>query len=208
MATLDVLERQLPGRRAALKREILAGALACFNEASIEAVTIEQIRLRCDTSVGNIYHHFGSKEGIIAALFFAALDDQHRSREQALSSAVTLEQGVIAQVMSYVQWVVAEPDLARFQFRSRSHIINGSDAEALKERNRERNRQFRNWILGLEDKNVIAGIPAELLPSLIIGQAESYCRAWLNGRVKTPPDRFGPTLGKTAWASILACGGE
>ncbi len=203
MAIIHVLERQFPGRRAALKREILAGALACFNEAGIEAVTIEQIRLRCDTSVGNIYHHFGSKEGIIAALFFAALDDQHIAREQALKAAVTLEQGVKAQVTSYLQWVVAEPELARFQFQSRSHVTNGPDADALKERNRQRNRQFRDWFLGIPDRDIVAGVPAELLPSLIIGQAESYCRAWLHGRVSTPPDQFSAALGSAAWASIL-----
>ena len=80
MATHEALERQFPGRRAHLKRHILHGALACFNEQGLEPTTIDQIRVRCDTSVGNIYHHFGNKDGLIAALFFCALDDQARLR--------------------------------------------------------------------------------------------------------------------------------
>jgi AcrR family transcriptional regulator len=189
-----------------LKRDILAGALACFNDYGIEAATIDQIRVRCETSVGNIYHHFGSKEGIIAALFFAAMDDQCRVRDVSLRQAATLEQGVRAQVTSYVMWVVAEPELARFQFQSRSFLINEAAVKALKERNRERNQQFKEWLVGIPASNLIAGVASELLPSLIIGQSESYCRAWLAGRVKTPPDQFITALTEAAWASVLACG--
>lgn len=202
MATIDVLERQFPGRRAALKREILLGALECFSQDGIDAVTIEQLRIKCNTSVGNIYHHFGSRDGIVAALFFAALDDQHRARDAALMKAHSLAQGVAAQVASYMEWVESEPDLARFQFHSRSHITQTDDINALNERNRARNRQFREWIVGVPDKELVARVPAELLPSLIVGQAESYCRAWLNGRVKTPPTQFKEVLGRAAWASI------
>src|SRR5690606_17629549 len=73
MRSMDILERSYPGRRAELKRAILRAGLECFNAQRIEATTIEMIRSGCDTSVGAIYHHFGNKEGLIAALLFAAL---------------------------------------------------------------------------------------------------------------------------------------
>ena len=66
----NILENRFPGRRAALKREILEQALHCFNDLGVEATTIDAIKARCDTSVGAIYHHFGNKEGILSALFF------------------------------------------------------------------------------------------------------------------------------------------
>lgn len=204
MATTDVLERQFPGRRAALKRDILQAALACFNEAGIEATTIEAIRTRCDTSVGNLYHHFGSKEGVVSALFFAALDDQQVAREAALSQAKTLKDGVYAQVASFVDWVVSQPEWARFQFQARSLVASGEAADALRERNRQRNRQFRAWVATVPDAALLARLPAELVSSLIIGQAESYCRAWIAGRVQTSPYVFRETLAKAAWASLMA----
>jgi AcrR family transcriptional regulator len=204
VATIDVLERQFPGRRAALKRDILQAALACFNEAGIEATTIEAIRTRCDTSVGNLYHHFGSKEGVVAALFFAAIDDQQHAREVALAKAGTLQEGVYAQVFGFVDWVVAQPEWARFQFQARSLVSGGDSADALRERNRQRNRQFRARVSTLSDADLLARLPAELVPSLIVGQAESYCRAWIAGRVQTSPDVFRDTLAKAAWASLMA----
>lgn len=206
MAILEVLERQYPGRRAQLKRDILSAALACFNEQGLEPTTIEDIRTRCDTSVGNIYHHFGNKDGLIAALFFCALDDQERLRADYLQAALGIESRVAALVHSYLDWVAAEPELARFQFHARAAVAQGPKAEELADRNRQRNRQVRDWLADPEQLNPLAAVPMELLPSLIIGQAESYCRAWLSGRVQSSPDRFREPLARAAWASITACG--
>lgn len=205
MATHEALERQFPGRRAHLKRHILHGALACFNEQGLEPTTIDQIRVRCDTSVGNIYHHFGNKDGLIAALFFCALDDQARLRAHYLEQAQSAEDGVAALVYSYLDWVSAEPELARFQFQARSSVSKGPMAAELVERNRRRNRQLRDWLSHPSRQAALAQAPIELLPSLIIGQAESYCRAWLAGRVHTPPQHYRELLARAAWSSLQVC---
>lgn len=44
--------------------------------------------------------------------------------------------------------------------------------------------------------------PAELLPSLIVGQADSYCRAWLSGRVQGSPKAYRELLAQATWRSI------
>ncbi|RZU38716.1 TetR family transcriptional regulator [Fluviicoccus keumensis] len=205
MAIQEVLERQYPGRRAQLKRDILSAALACFNDKGLEPTTIEDIRVRCDTSVGNIYHHFGNKDGLIAALYFCALDDQARQRTDYVKGTASAEARVAALVHAYLDWVTAEPELARFQFQARSAVAQGPNAAELADRNRQRNRQVREWLADPEQLGQLASVPMELLPSLIIGQAESYCRAWLSGRVQSPPDRFSEPLARAAWASIAAC---
>jgi AcrR family transcriptional regulator len=204
LSTQSVLERSHPGRRAALKREILARALACFNEQGIEATTIEAIRVACETSVGAIYHHFGNKDGLIAELFFCALDDQAHRLSQRLSDARCPQDGVHAMVLSYVEWVVAEPELARFMYQARSFVAKGPHAQALADRNRTRNRHVLSWFTQRDDGQLLSRCPAELLPSLIVGPAESYCRAWLAGRVRTSPQNHGPALAAAAWGSIQA----
>lgn len=201
-----MLERQYPGHRAQLKRDILSAALACFNEQGLEPATIEDIRTRCDTSVGNIYHHFGNKDGLIAALFFCALDDQERLRTDYLQAASGAEARVAALVYAYLDWVAIEPELARFQFYARSAVAQGPKAGELAERNRQRNRQVRDGLADPAQPDVLAAVPRELLPSLIIGQAESYCRAWLSGRVHPAPHQFRELLARAAWASLTACG--
>lgn len=202
MQATDLIERTFPGRRSELKRSILRHALACFNEAGIEATNIETIRARCDTSVGAIYHHFGNKEGIVAALFFAALEDQATLRDRFLEQAQTAREGVLALVHSYVDWVDEQPDWARFVFQSRFAVASGPFKEELLARNKQRNRQLMEWISVEDRRGHFSHLPAELVPSLIIGAAESYSRAWLSGRVKKSPAEYRDCLADAAWRSI------
>jgi len=203
-ATAEVLARSYPGQRSLLKREILIGALACFNEHGLEPTTIDMIKARCGTSVGNIYHHFGNKEGVVAALFFCALEDQARLREHYLAGAETARDGVAAMVHSYVDWVAAQPELARFQFQARSAVAKGPQGEELAQRNRQRNRLLMDWLALPSRREAFSEWPGELLPSLMIGQSENYCRAWLSGRVRTSPHEYRDKLAEAAWRSVAA----
>ena len=202
METSDLLERCYPGRRAELKRDIFRKALTLFNEQGIEATTIEMIRAECDTSVGAIYHHFGNKEGLVAALFFTALDDQARLRDSYLSDAKTTQEGVYALVHSYVDWVDSQPEWARFQYHARFAVTKGPFKDELTTRNKARNKQLLEWLSASARGDELKGTPAELLLSLIIGQADSYCRAWLSGRVKGSPKVYRDTLAHAAWRSV------
>lgn len=202
MSHSEVFLRQFPGQRAALKRDILAGAVACINQVGMEASTIEMIKSQCNTSVGAIYHHFGSKEGLVADLFLCALDDQDRLLAQMLDAAVTPMDGVTAIVCSYVDWVTAEPELARFMFQARAAVANGPKAAELESRNSARNRRLASWLLAPSHRLLVDWCPRELLPSLIIGPAETYCRAWLAGRADTPPSTYRLELSQAAWRAL------
>ncbi|QOQ76293.1 TetR/AcrR family transcriptional regulator [Pseudomonas poae] len=202
MHPIDLIERTFPGRRSDLKRSILRAALACFNEVGIEATNIETIRARCDTSVGAIYHHFGNKEGLVAALFFAALEDQASLRDRYLQDAHTAHAGVEGLVHSYVEWVHEQPEWARFVFQSRFAVSNGPFKDELIARNRQRNQLLKDWMSAPQRKEHFSHLPAELIPSLIIGAAESYSRAWLSAKVKKSPWEYRELLAEAAWNSI------
>ncbi|WP_095192584.1 TetR/AcrR family transcriptional regulator [Pseudomonas sp. Irchel 3A7] len=204
METSDLLERCYPGRRAELKRDIFRNALKLFNEQGIEATTIEMIRAQCDTSVGAIYHHFGNKEGLVAALFFTALDDQARLRDSYMADAASTQEGVYALVHSYVDWVDSQPEWARFQYHSRFAVTKGPHKDELATRNKARNKMLLEWLSDPAHRDQLGGFAAELMPSLIIGQADSYCRAWLSGRVKGSPKAYREMLAEAAWRSVAA----
>lgn len=202
MQVMELLERSYPGRRAELKRSILRAALQCFNAQGIEATTIEMIRVACDTSVGAIYHHFGNKEGLVAALFFAAMQDQAALRLKYFEAAETTRDGVNALVFSYVDWVASQPEWARYQFSARFAVSNGPHKEELAEKNKIRNQQVQEWFARPGVGEELANFPAELVPSLIIGPSESYCRAWLSGRVSQSPKLYRDVLAEAAWRSL------
>ncbi|WP_236211056.1 TetR/AcrR family transcriptional regulator [Metapseudomonas otitidis] len=204
MEQADLLERCYPGRRAESKREILRCALRLFNEHGVDATTIETIRAESQTSVGAIYHHFGNKDGVIAALYMAALDDQAQLRDRYLSGIETTKAWVQALVHSYVDWVVSQPEWARFQYQARYAVAQGGCKDQLNEANQARSSQLREWFSEPSRKQDLQDLPRELIPSLIIGPAESYCRAWLSGRVKRSPEAYRQQLAEAAWLSVGA----
>ncbi len=204
MQSPDLIERTYPGRRSDLKRTILRKALISFNELGIEATTIEHVRVACETSVGAIYHHFGNKDGLIAALFFAALEDQASLRSDYLEDADTAESGVTALVFSFVDWVDEQPEWARFVFQSRFAVMSGPFKDELISRNKKRNQQLLEWMEREDRKACFSHLPLELIPSLIVGAAENYSRAWLSGRVNKSPKHHRVLLAKAAWNSLVA----
>ena len=199
---MELLERIFKGRRALLKRQILECALTEFLRTGIAATTIEMIRDQADTSIGAIYHHFKNKEGIIAALYISALTDQSEQRLQALSQVQGIERGIQAVIQSYIDWVVAYPDFARFLYAAHHTVQNSDFKEELQQSNQQRNQELKQWLAQQADISQLQAIPLELLMSLIIGPTESYCWSWLSSRVHASPKHYAAALAKSAWKSI------
>ncbi|EXS25501.1 MULTISPECIES: TetR/AcrR family transcriptional regulator [Acinetobacter] len=198
----ELLERLYPGRRAALKRQILLDALSCFLENGIETTSIEMIRLKSDSSVGAIYHHFKNKEGIVATLFFAALDDQAALRDDYLEGAKSLQDVLYAFIHSYIDWVSEQPEFAKFLISARFSVMQGEDQERLVQKNKLRNQKIFSEISKYAEAGFLKAIPHELLLSLVIGSTENYCRAWLSQRVTSNPKVYKYILAKAAWDSL------
>lgn len=204
MRTLSpsLFESVEPGPRKAHKRQILTGALACFDEFGIEATTVEVIRTRANSSVGSIYHHFGNKEGLIAALFFAALDDQLNLIRPRMKSADTSRAAIGQLIHSYLEWVTNKPELARFLSNARHSVVNGPYNKDLTARNKQRFGDLQKWLaLGVENRS-IRPLPKETYASLLIGPSENYCRAWLSGRVKAEPIDYAAIFADAAWRVV------
>lgn len=198
----ELLERLYPGRRATLKRQILLDALSCFLENGIETTSIEMIRSKSDSSVGAIYHHFKNKEGIVATLFFAALDDQAALRDNYLEATKSLQEVLYAFIHSYVDWVSEQPEFAKFLISARFSVMQGEDQERLIQKNKLRNQKIFNAISNYAEAGFLTSIPHELLLSLVIGSTENYCRAWLSQRVTSNPKVYKDILAKAAWDSL------
>jgi len=178
----NLLERLYPGRRAALKRQILLDALDCFLEHGIEATSIEMIRAKSETSVGAVY--------------------QTALRDEYLKQAKTLQEVVFGLIHSYVDWVSEQPEFAKFLITAHFNIMQGEEQQQLAQKNKSRNKKIFSLIADFEEFKAFHMIPHELLLSLVIGSTESYCRAWLSQRVKSDPKIYKDLLAKAAWSSL------
>jgi len=203
-ASVALIEAAFPGPRGAPKRSVLTHALQCFNETGLEASTIDDLRQRSGQSVGTIYHHFRNKEGVVAALFFVGLDDQSRVIAQAMEEAGGSTQRMVAAlIQAYMSWAQSVSEMARFVLLARESVAKGPSAELLTQRLHARYQPLDDCLARAMSRGEIQQLPEELIPALILGPAESYCRGWLAGRRASPPGECAQVLADAAWRSLM-----
>ena len=87
-------------------------------------------------------------------------------------------------------------------FLARASVAAGPFSEELATRNREQYSFLHKWLAEGVKIGDIRSLPKETYPSLLFGPAENYCRAWLSGRVPTPPSDHASVFAESAWWSL------
>lgn len=200
--TEQVLRAAYPEGRAETRRLILAQALSAFNARGIEATTIDDLRAASGQSVGTIYHHFKSKEGVVAALLFAAVDDLGRTIAARIDGLEDSHAVVDALITAYVTWITETPDLARFYFTAREVVAGGPFGDELRARTAARYAPIDACFARDVKYGRVMPLPEELIPALVLGAAEWYSRSWLAGRRLASPADRAAVLAEAAWRSI------
>jgi AcrR family transcriptional regulator len=184
--------------------QILETARACFTEQGYAATTIEQIAARSGASNGSIYHHFGSKDGILATLYVRALAAYQGELLALLRAAGDdAEAGIRGAVEHHLAWVEAHPDETRTLFEHRQALERSPRADALAEQNREGLREVRAWLA----RQVDAGRLRDLGPAfgaVWYGPAQAVARDWIAGRMRGAPTELAPALADAAWRAFSA----
>lgn len=192
--------------RRSRKDEILQAALACFTEYGVDATTIEMIRDRSGASIGSLYHHFGNKERILGALYLAGTGEYAALLEAGFARADSAEACVKLLVTSYIDWVAANPDWARFILHSRGRVEASELGEELREANRVHFQRIFEALAGYRAQGLFKVMPADCFASVIIGPAHDFARNWLAGRTQTQLADCRELLAQVAWDSVRAAG--
>ncbi|MGH2746211.1 MAG: TetR/AcrR family transcriptional regulator [Pseudonocardiaceae bacterium] len=176
------------------KQDILDAALRAFTDKGFAAATVADVRQLSGASTGSIYHHFGDKEGLAAALFLAGIRDYQAGLRGVLARETDAERGVKALVRHHLRWVAAHPDLARFILAGRPP----GAAEELARLNRETFAATERWLA----ERGLRSLPLELIYAVLIGPAQEFCRHWLEGRAPTSMTIAERELGAAAWRAL------
>jgi AcrR family transcriptional regulator len=187
-----------PERRQA----ILSAALACFTEVGIEATTIEQIRARAHCSIGSLYHHFRSKEGVASQLFIDGIADLNAGLIRRLDECGTAEAGVRACVVHYADWVDANPELARFLLHSRDINFSPEARAQLKAMYHNHFGAVFSWFGVFVLRGEMKQLPPETYIPIISGPIEDYARLWLSGRARSPILEVADVFADAAWGAV------
>lgn len=194
-----------PGtRRAATrarKESVLAAALGCFSDLGIKETTIHHIQQRAGSSIGSIYHHFGSKEGIAEALFLEGIQRLNRGMLKRIRSAENAEQGVKAVVEYYCEWSTRNRDMARY-LHSRDIDFSTQARERLHQIHRAYIVAVFSWFAPFVERGEMRRLPLETYVPLISGPIQEYVRRWLSGQHVKGPRQVKALFAEAAWSAV------
>jgi len=197
-----LLEHALPDARHASRRSVLRHALTLFNANGVEATTIDDLRKASGQSVGTIYHHFKNKEGVVAALFFVALDDQSRAIARRLDGLDDGHAVVEALIAATNEWITAQPECAYFVFLARDLVAQGPHGGDLVQRLQARYQPIDAILARDAEAGRILPLPSDLIPALVLGATEFYARSWLAGRRLAAPATHSQRFAIAAWRAL------
>jgi len=171
----------------ARRLQVMNAALQCFNEQGITETSIAHICNTSGTSVGSLYHHFQSKEGLAAALYLDGIRNYQQGLMMKLKVSLNLAQGISAMIKHHIFWVMKNREWAVYLSRNRhASFMVDKDDEML-----AMNKEFYNTIAQWMRPEVNIGATSEMSPdifiSVILGPCQEYTRLYLDNKAVTKP---------------------
>jgi AcrR family transcriptional regulator len=184
---------------------VLDAAAELFDARAYDAVSIGDLTAASGVSNGSIYHHFSSKDGVLAALVVDALTDYQRALLATLGAhAGDARGGVRAGVALHLRWFEDNARAARLIVAYRNAVAAGAGREALRAANRTFLRGVRQWLTVHQAAGTIPEADVNVIHAVVFAPAQELASLWLAGRVKRPPTAAADTLGDAAWAALQA----
>lgn len=186
--------------RSTRKQDILLAALDCFDSAGVELTTIGDIQKAAQCSVGSLYHHFGSKEGVAEALWLHLIEDFNKTMLQRIRRAKSGEAAVRGVVAAYIAWSVRQPKSMRY--------LNARDIDFSAAGNARKQALLRDYTEAVYatfapfvHAGEIAQLPLHAYVPLISGPIEAYVRRWLAGDAPSPK-KVEALFADAAWSAV------
>lgn len=189
-------------RGAETVRRVLDAALAVHDEAGPDGFTVQAVVAAGGVSLGSLYHHFGSFDGLAAALYSRCMANLLDGIVDALERTRTPRGGVRAVVTAYLRFVEEEPRQARFIHASAYAGYLPAHAEAIAEMKAPRMARMGRWLEPHVRDGAIVDLPEPLTEMLLIGPVAELSRRWLAGAADIDLGKAARVLPDRIWASL------
>lgn len=181
---------------------LLDAALAVFEKRGIEGYTVHAVVAESGISLGSLYHHFGSMDGLSAALYtrsMAALLDAIGDEIEAVSGPRAV---VTAIARAYLAFTARERTAARFIHTSPSERFLPVNAAAISADKAPRLARIAAALRPAVASGAIVDVPEPLLEMLIIGPVAEIARRWLAGAPGIDLEEASRIIPERIWRSV------
>jgi AcrR family transcriptional regulator len=182
------------------RRRLLDAALAAHEKGEF---TVQAVLAESGVSLGSLYHHFGSFDGLAAALYARSMAELLDGIVAALERARTARTGVYAVVTAYLSFVTDDSAKARFIHASAYAAYLPAHPDVIEEAKGPRLARIAEWLAPHVAAGSVVDLPDPLTEMLLIGPVAELSRRWLNG---APVDLAGAAklLPARTWAALRA----
>jgi AcrR family transcriptional regulator len=184
------------------RREIIQAALACFTEKGINEAGIAEICSRSGASTGSVYHHFGGKEQLAAAVYVEGIRDYQAGFLRVLEEQDDAKEGIFAVVRYHLEWVYQNPDWAKYLFETRRADFMDAFKEDFRNANGEFLRRVTDWFRQHVKAGTLRRIPPDIYASILLGPCQEFSRCYLTKCACTDLKEAARELGQAAWRSL------
>ncbi|MEU3662848.1 TetR/AcrR family transcriptional regulator [Streptomyces sp. NPDC032940] len=184
---------------------LLDTALRLYGEEGEQGLTVNAVTRASGVSLGSLYHHFGSIDGLVNALLVRWLERLLGEMLTALERSRTARTGVRALVRAYLSFVRDHPEAGRLLHSSRADRLGMAQAKQLRDAQEARLTPLAGWLQRYVDKGEIAPLSPPLLESLVLGPVIGASRRWLTlGDIDL--DEAARVLPERIWRTVSADG--
>ncbi len=186
-------------RGAATVELLLASALQVYAERGQEGFTVGAVTRASGVSLGSLYHHFGSFDGLAAALYCRCMTQVCDEMIEALYRTRTTRTGIQALVRTYLRFIQDHRDAALFLHASSYSGHLATHAQEIRALKDEKFGRIAAWMAPRIESGEIAPLPEPLLEILLMGPiietarrslTHTFAELDLDEAVRELPDRI------------------
>jgi AcrR family transcriptional regulator len=181
---------------------LLQAALRVFVEQGEQKVTVNAVCQASGVSLGSLYHHFGSIDGLFVALGHRWLGRMLEELTGSLVGARDARSGIEAVVAAYLRFTQEHRDAALFLHSSYAERYGWAQGRAIRDAQEARLSPVAAWLDPLVAAGEIAPLPQPLVESLILGPVVAVARRWLAGYGDVDLDEAARVLPDRIWQAL------
>ncbi|MEU8347277.1 transcriptional regulator, TetR family [Actinomadura meyerae] len=181
---------------------ILAEALRVHAERGHDGFTMKAVIAATGMSSGSLYHHFGSFDGLAAALYARCMGELLDALLDALDGITDAQAGVEAVTRAYLRFTRERSDAARFVHASAYAAFLPEHAATLAESKAPRIARLIAWMAPHVAADRVARLSPAMMEMLLIGPVAETARRWLSAPDAVDLDEAAAVLPPRIWRSL------
>ncbi|WP_431676719.1 TetR/AcrR family transcriptional regulator [Kitasatospora sp. KL5] len=189
-------------RGEATVERVLAAALDVYAASGQQGFTVNAVAKGAGVSLGSLYHHFGSLDGLAAALYIRCMEQLFDEMVGAVARTRTARTGVRAIVVAYLRFTREHPDAALFLHASAYSGYLAAHADEIRAAKAAKLGALAEWLGPRIISGEIAPIPSSLIEALVLGPAAEAARRWLSSTYDLDLDQAERILPDRVWRSL------